>query len=130
MKTITASIIIAVGIIVFGFLIYGGDVKSGTNPPSTNNISIVNGKQIIEINAKGGYSPRENSAQAGIATVLKVKTRGTFDCSSYLVIPSMGYRTNLPPTGEKEIEIPPQKVGSVIHASCGMGMYNFQINFN
>ena len=70
---------------------------------------VVDGKQVIEIKAKGGYTPREILAKADMPTVIKVKTQGTFDCSSALVIPSLNYRSNLSPSGVTEIEVPPQK---------------------
>lgn len=102
--------------------------NSGDN--AGNNVSIVDGKQIIEIDAKGGYNPRKTAAKADIPTVLKIKTSGTFDCSSALVIPSLGYRKNLPPSGEILVDIPLQKAGSAIQGMCAMGMYNFTLDFN
>lgn len=88
------------------------------------------GSQVVEITAKGGYSPRIILAQAGIPTTIKVTTKGTFDCSSALTIPSIGYRTNLPPSGVTEIEVPPQSAGTSLKGVCQMGMYSFAINFN
>ncbi len=101
-----------------------------TSTLDQNNVSIVEGKQIIEINAKGGYAPRTSNAQANIPTTLKISTLGTFDCSSSLVIPSIGYRANLPPSGETLVELPPQAQGSTLRGVCGMGMYSFSIGFN
>lgn len=103
---------------------------SGNNTASANNVSIVDGKQIITIRAKGGYSPRVTTAKAGIPTVIKMDTQGTFDCSSALTIPSLGYRKNLPPSGETAIDVPPQQSGRTIRGLCAMGMYNFAVNFN
>jgi plastocyanin domain-containing protein len=97
---------------------------------SRNNVVTTEGKQVIEIDAKGGYSPRTTSAKAGVPTVLKVKTSGTFDCSSSLVIPSISYRKNLPPSGETLIDLPPQEVGYVLRGTCSMGMYNFEVVFS
>jgi len=94
-----------------------------------NNVSVTNGKQVIEIKAKGGYSPSLSMAKADTPTIIKMKTQGTFDCSSSLVIPSIGYRGNLATSGETEIEVPPQKAGTTLQALCSMGMYNFQIKF-
>lgn len=128
MKAITISIIIAVALIISGYIIYRGD--NSNTPTNVNNVSVTDGKQIIDINAKGGYSPKASTAKAGMPTVIRVTTRGTFDCSSYVVIPGIGYSVHLPPTGEKEIEIPPQKAGSIMQVFCGMGMYNFQIAFD
>lgn len=94
-----------------------------------SNVSTADGKQIIEINAKGGYSPRATVAKAGQPTILRIKTNATFDCSSSLRIPAIGYSKNLPATGTTDIELPAQNAGTTLKALCSMGMYNFSINF-
>lgn len=127
MKLILISTILAIALIGGAILLSRGGAGAGA--ASENNVSIVDGKQIIEIDAKGGYAPRNTVAQANIPTLIKVKTRGTFDCSSALIIPSIGYRANLPPSGETIIELPPQKEGSTMQGLCAMGMYNFIISF-
>ena len=94
------------------------------------NVSVVDGKQIVTINAKGSYSPKVTIAKAGMPTVIKMHTQGTFDCTASLTIPSLGYQKNLPPSGETLIDVPAQKTGATVRGLCGMGMYNFSINFN
>lgn len=133
MKINFIAIAIAVALVGGAFLYAAAGGRGATAPPdvnNANNISIVDGKQIIAIAAKGGYSPRVTNAKAGIPTVIKMDTRGTFDCSSALAIPSIGYRNNLPPSGETVIELPPQKAGTSMRGLCAMGMYNFSINFD
>ena|SRR3989344_6240015 len=128
MKGTIISIIIAAALISGAILISN---NSNSNTPSViNDVDIVNGKQIIEIEAKGGYSPRVINAKADTPSVIKISTRNTFDCSIALVIPSLGYRKNLSPTGTAEIEVPSQKAGSKIQGLCAMGMYSFVVNFN
>jgi len=95
-----------------------------------DNVSIINGTQIVEVTAKGKYAPRHTSAQANMPTVLKVKTMGTYDCTTALSVPAIAYNTMLPPTGETRIELPPQKPGSTVRGVCAMGMYNFEVQFN
>jgi len=90
----TTLSLIAGAVIIAGSLVIASGNFSGNNAGVT--ASIVDGVQIVEIDAKGGYSPRITDAKAGIPTVLKVKTAGTFDCSSAIAIPSLGYRENLP----------------------------------
>ncbi len=104
--------------------------SGASGPQEASNVRIVGGKQVIAINAKGGYFPRVTTAKAGLPTVIKIHTKGTFDCSSALRIPMLGYRSNLPPTGETLIEVPAQKAGTTMRGLCVMGMYNFSINFN
>ena len=130
-KTTLISIVIAI-VIIGGAIVFASASKNGTgsNTPSINNVSILDGKQIIEIQAKGGYSPRTTLAKADMPTVIKVSTNGTFDCSSAITIPSLGYRNNLPPTGEVLIDVPPQKAGTKLQGLCAMGMDNFSIEFH
>ncbi len=104
--------------------------KSKTDVVSVNNVSFVNGKQIISVRARGGYSPRVSLARADMPTVLRMETKGTFDCSSALIIPSIDYRGYLPQAGITEIEISPQKSGTTLKGFCAMGMYSFQVKFN
>lgn len=94
-----------------------------------SNVNMVSGTQQIAITAKGGYAPRLTIAKAGVPTVINVSTKGTFDCSSSLSIPSIGYTTNLPPTGETTIDVPPQAAGTKLRGICAMGMYNFVVDF-
>jgi plastocyanin domain-containing protein len=121
---IAAAIVSVVGVILL--------TRGGTNAEDAPraNVSSVAGKQTIEIRAKGGFSPRNVTAMADMATTLKIKTSGTFDCSSSLTIPKLGYQANLPPSGETVIEVPPQKAGSTLTGLCSMGMYSFTIRFN
>lgn len=96
--------------------------------PPVNNVSIVDGKQIIEINAKGGYQPRKSIAKAGIPTIIRFTTSGTFDCTSYVRIPNMDITKILPQTGSTDVEIGSSET-KVLKGSCGMGMYPFEIDF-
>ena len=89
----------------------------------------VDGKQFIDITAKGGYSPRIVTAKAGVPTVLRVSTDGTFDCSASIVVPKLSYQKILQPTGTEDIEIRAEQAQGTLQGLCGMGMYNFQIQF-
>ena len=129
MKLTVASVILAL-IFIGGAIIFARNGAKTDTAVSQNNVSVADGKQIIEIDAKGGYSPSVTIAKANIPTVIKVKTQGTFDCSSAIVIQSIGYRANLPPSGETLIEVPPQEAGSTLRGMCAMGMYNFSVKFN
>ncbi len=127
-KTTFISILFA-AILIVGAVFLAGNNKNLTAEEG-NNVSIIDDKQIITINAKGGYSPRTTTAKADMPTVIKMKTNGSFDCSSALVIPSLGYRNNLPMSGETLIDVSPQKADTKLQGLCAMGMYNFSIEFN
>lgn len=134
MKTQTKTKLIAIALVILvgTAMLLGGSKNSNSNSSQQggSNVSIVDGKQIITINARGGYSPRVTTAKADVPTAIKMSTKGTFDCSSAISIPSIGYRNNLPPSGETFIDIPPQKAGTTMQGLCAMGMYSFVINFN
>ncbi len=131
MKLTIVSIIISAGVVFSAILFANNRDSSGLPDKEPVAVSqVIDGKQVIEIKAKGGYTPREILAKADILTVIRIKTQGTFDCSSALVIPSLNYRKNLAPSGVTEIEVPSQKIGTVINGTCAMGMYGFSIKFN
>ncbi len=103
--------------------------KSDTSSVSNaSNVSIEDGKQIVEISAKGGYAPRVSNAKADMPTILRFDTNGTFDCSSSVRIPSMDISQSLPNSGTTDIDLGNPTVGT-LQGTCGMGMYHFQIKF-
>jgi len=124
------SIIITLGLIVTVGIIFAGGSKTNNTGQAVQNSEIKDGVQYITINAGGGYSPKISSAKAGIPTKLIVKTNGSYDCSSSLVIRSIGFQKILPQTGETEIDIGTPKAGEPLQGVCGMGMYSFTVNFD
>jgi hypothetical protein len=102
---------------------------SGQPITTASNVSVTDGVQYVTILAKGGYLPRLSQAQSGIPTKLIVKTNGTYDCSSSLIIRDAKFQQILPQTGETEIDLGTPKPGQTTQGVCGMGMYNFQIAF-
>ncbi len=113
--------------------IIGGAFYFATRSPevaSVDNVTVENGKQVVEITAKGRYSPTLTQAKADMPTVIRMETNGTFDCTSIVRIPSIGYQKTLPSSGATDIEIPPQQAGAEVKGVCAMGMYNFSVRFN
>ncbi|MFA6278542.1 MAG: cupredoxin domain-containing protein [Candidatus Paceibacterota bacterium] len=123
--------------LVFCALIIGGAVwlvsarpNAGAGPVATSpTATTTDGKQIIDITAKGGYSPRQVNAKAGIPTIVRVTTNGTFDCSASLVIPKLSYQKFLKPSGTEEISLTADQAQGTLQGLCAMGMYNFKIIF-
>lgn len=85
--------------------------------------------QVLEIMVRGGYGPRQQTARANIPSILRLITNGTYDCSSAVKIPAIGYESYLPPTGITVVDIPSQKPGTTLVGICSMGMYSFKIRF-
>lgn len=128
-QLILISILISAIFIGGSLMLTKGNTETqvGTEIPA-NNVTVVDGKQIILISAKGGYQPRKSIAKAGLPTIIRFDTNGTFDCSSSVRIPSMDISKILPQTGSTDIDVGMQKVSS-LQGTCGMGMYPFEIEF-
>jgi plastocyanin domain-containing protein len=117
------------GIILYTFSRFNNNtIPSGSE--SSVNVSFIDGKQIIDVTAKGGYAPRTTMAKAGIPTVLRIKTQSTFDCSSALTIPKLRYQKSLSVTGIEEIIVNPDQAQGTLRGVCSMGMYSFKVTFN
>lgn len=127
MKATIISIIAAVVLIGGAFMLTRTNSDT-TQVANANNVTVVDGKQIIEINAKGGYQPRKSIAKAGIPTIIRFNTKGTFDCSSSVRIPSLNISKSLPQSGSTDIDIGEGELGT-LQGSCGMGMYPFEVEF-
>ena len=122
---------LAITVVLVGWAFWvtstGPSEDSGTAIVPT--AEIVDGQQVIDITAKGGYFPRVVMAKSGVPTTLRVNTKGTFDCSASLVIPSLSYQKFLQPSAIEEIRIPAEKAQGTLQGLCSMGMYGFQIKF-
>ena len=131
MQKDTKTALVLCGVAV-GFLVLFVAVRNGNKPTlATENtsVNIVNGVQIIDLSAKGGFSPPYIEATAGLPTELRVATNGTYDCSSTLVIPSLNYQKTLEPTGVETIQLSASQAQGTLDGTCGMGMYDFEIAF-
>lgn len=122
------------GLLLVAILWMAASPKSSSSPASPGSApgvvaQTVGDKQVIEITVKEGYQPREVTAKAGVPLVLKMKTAGTFDCSTAFSIPKLGIHERFEATGEKNIEIPAQKAGDTLTGVCGMGMFSLVIKF-
>ncbi len=124
-------ILVVVSLIIGGYfvkqLLFSGDnlarVDEGMD---AQNVTENEGKQYIEIRAKGGYEPRVSLAKSGIPTILRIRTESTFDCSSQVRIPSLNVSQSLSPSGVTEVDLGVLKPG-VLQGACSMGMYSFEI---
>lgn len=128
------NLIVAVGvgalIIVGAFLMREkpADTEAVVPTTITDNVSMEGEKQVVTIGAKGGYLPEVSVAKAGVPTIVRFNTTGTFDCSASVSIPSRDVSQVLPQTGTTDIDIGTNQKGP-LEGSCGMGMYPFQIEF-
>ena len=127
MKATIISLIFGL-IIITGAVIYSNNGQNGSTSVNVDNVRVENGKQIVEIRARGGYLPRRSIAKADIPTIIRINTSGTFDCSASVRIPSLGISKLLPQSGSTDIDIGQNKIGN-LRGSCGMGMYPFEIEF-
>jgi len=124
------AVVVAVALIggSYALIQAGKAVNDSQVVGSAENVSIVDGVQIVEIQARGGYWPRKSVARAGIPTVIRFNTTGTFDCSSSVRIPSLDISKILPQSGATDIDIGTHAT-STLQGTCGMGMYPFEVSF-
>lgn len=128
MKSSTIAVLITLASTIILVAIYTTAAPDSTNEIA-NTAIMTEGKQVIDIRAKGGYSPRTTTATANIPTVINIQTSATFDCSASLTIPAIGYTKHLPPSGITTIEIPAEQATGTVRGVCSMGMYSFSITF-
>ncbi len=128
-KHIAVSIVISVLIIAGAMVYVGAGRDEGGEPAATNVVSVVDGRQIIDIAARGGYSPRKIAAKAGIPTVLRVTTKNTYDCSVALTIPKLDYKKFLGSTAVTDIPVSAEQATGTLRGLCSMGMYSFSVDF-
>lgn len=119
-------VLIAVLLLKINFL----ENNDSNNSTFGTNVSRLDGKQVIQLRAKAGYSPTSIFASANEDTILRVTTDSTFDCSSALLIPKLNIRLNLPPTATTDIPLGSQAPGTLLAGTCAMGMYKFNLSFN
>jgi plastocyanin domain-containing protein len=128
----TAISILATAVIIGGAIVFSSHSSSSQAvdvAENANNVSIVDGKQIVEVSVKAGYHPKKSIAKAGVPTILRFNTNGTYDCSSSVRIPSMGIIKRLPASGATDVDLGSPKVAT-LSGVCGMGMYSFDVEFH
>ena len=128
------SLVVSVGLIGFALSVEPkgkSDVQKVANSASEK-VEVVReegGVQYVRVLAQGGYSPSFVQAKAGMATVIEVETRGTYDCSASLVVPQLDYQKFLPATGVTKIEVAADDAVGIVDLVCSMGMYSAQVVF-
>lgn len=133
--------VVAVALLIGGVLLLGGNNNAGgaigagvagtpSAPVASVGTAVVeDGVQYVDITARGGYTPEVTKAQAGVPTVIRMKTENSYDCSTALVIPDIGFQKFLSPTGVEEIDIPLENTEGVLKGMCSMAMYHFSVEF-
>jgi sulfite exporter TauE/SafE len=105
-------------------------IDDRTNFPSVSvNATPEVSSDVVVYANNDGYYPYESLATAGVPVTLRLKTNNTISCSRSFIIPSLNIKALLDASGEKLIEIPPQKAGTTLAYSCSMGMYTGVIKF-
>jgi plastocyanin domain-containing protein len=79
------------------------------------------GLQEIGITVKGGYTPAEIHAKAGVPLRLVFDRQETSSCSEEIVLGDFGVRRFLPPFQKTIVELTPDRTGR-FDFTCGMGM--------
>jgi len=124
--------IAAVSFILFQVISGGGGATtaSGDTGGDSSVVSVVDGRQVIVVTARGSYSPRIVSAKGGIPTTLRMRTDNSYGCERAFSIPKMKISRSLPATGDTDIDLGTPEKGQKVFGTCSMGMYTVTINFN
>ncbi len=122
-------VLVIIGLGVFAAFALNTSNDSSNTPIAIPQVIEKDGRQYVSVNAKNGFSPKVVTLKADMPVTLSVMTKNTYDCSNYLIIPSLKLSKSLPVSGETPIEIPAQAAGTKITASCGMGHYPLTLNF-
>lgn len=126
---ILCLLVVGVGFYLLNKYLLSNQTPKEASNNMVQNVSMVDGKQIINISAKSGYVPRVSYAKANLPTILRFDTSGTFDCSASVNIPSINISKVLPNSGQTDIDLGSPKLGKM-QGMCSMGMYPFEIIFN
>jgi plastocyanin domain-containing protein len=130
MKLTPLAILVA-SLLIGGAIIFSAQTSSsgsGSRAVDAHNVSIVDGTQVVAISAKDGYNPQKSLAKAGVPTILRFNTSGSYDCSSSIRIPSLNISQALPASGATDINVGTPRAG-VLRGTCGMGMFSFEVDF-
>jgi plastocyanin domain-containing protein len=79
------------------------------------------GLQEVGITVKGGYTPAEIHAKAGVPLRLVFDRQETSSCSEEIVLGDFGVRRFLPPFQKTAVDLTPDRTGR-FDFTCGMGM--------
>lgn len=122
---IVVSILLIVAVII---LKQQSSREDASDLKISQNVSIVDGTQIIDIDVRSGYyAPRLTYANKDLPTKLRMNSVDSYGCERAFRIPSLNISSELPPDGLTEFELgTPTKP---ILGTCSMGMYTFLIKF-
>jgi len=105
-------------------------VTDTAGPDNTSSTISSDNKQVIEVVASGGYSPKKITAKAGVPTILVMKSEGAYGCERAFNIPDLKISKLLPVNGLTEFDLGSPVKDTKLVGVCSMGMYYFQIIFN
>jgi hypothetical protein len=108
----------------------GSETGAAASAETTAQPANQKAKQIIEVVASGGYSPRKIDAKAGVPTILIMKSEGAYGCERAFNIPDLNISEMLPENGQTQFDLGTPAAGTKLLGVCSMGMYSFQIFFN
>ena len=84
-------------------------------------VTTTSGMQEVGITVKGGYTPAEIHAKAGVPLRLVFDRQETSSCSDEVVLGDFGVRRFLPPFEKTAVDLTPDRAGR-FEFTCGMGM--------
>jgi uncharacterized protein len=102
----------------------GGSASAATLPGQVSpNVRLEGGVQVVGLTQSvDGYSPADTTVWAGVPIKWAIDITSGYACSSFLRIPALGVKADLPVSGHHVVDVPALKVGTTSF-TCAMGMY-------
>jgi sulfite exporter TauE/SafE/copper chaperone CopZ len=131
----------AVGVLVLAFALVnaGGGLRSlGVDLPAlpgrsitatvlaghvSENVRLEGGVQVVGLTQSvDGYTPSDTTVWAGVPIKWAIDITSGYACSSFVRIPALGVKADLPVSGHYVVDVPALKVGTTSF-TCAMGMF-------
>lgn len=109
--------------------LFGGSPFAGAGPGLPTPTQGPLTPQLVLNVTNNGYKPERLYAPADQPITLTLVSNKTTACSRAFTVPAYNIEVLVPETGQKVVELPPQKAGAVVAFSCSMGMYTGEIVF-
>lgn len=123
-------ILLTLSAVLLGLLLYRLTQRAEPMMTQANNVVLVDGQQIIQINVSDtAYLPTQTIAAANLPSMLQLNSKNNYGCTRTLMVSELNHRVMLPITGVSQIDLGTHQTGDELNGVCGMGMYRFSIKF-
>lgn len=116
----TQIIILSIGIVLIALITWW---FFGKHQVETEEATMEQEKQIVNIKVDGGYSPEQVIVKKGIPTELRFTKIDGSSCLDHVVFPDFGINQALPQDETTSVTVNTDQAGEYVWA-CGMNMFH------